>query len=223
MRPATLTVAIMCDPASSKKKGSDSTSMQVWGMDVARNRYLLDGYHHKMGLTERWVRMRDLWKKWSQAPGVQMVKVGYERFGLRDGIEHFEKMMEIEGISFPIVELAWPNEGPGAKYDRIQRLEPAFRGGKVILAAVVEKETRNQATLRERGESFRIYTPTRRLDHEQRAYSLNKVLLDEYLVYPYSPHDDALDCASRWDDMEIRPPIIIDERALEPETFDDGS
>lgn len=223
IRPSTLTVAIMCDPASSHKKGSDNTSIQVWGMDVARNRYLLDGYHHKMGLTERWIRIRDLYKAWSTAPGAQLVKVGYERFGMMDALEYFEQRMEIEGISFPITELAWPLEGPGSKYDRIQRLEPQFRNGKIILSAKLDKETRNQEMLRERGEAYRIYTPVRRVDHERVAYSLNKMLIDEYLFYPFSTHDDALDCASRWDDMEMRPPVVVDQKSLEPEVFQDGA
>src|SRR6202171_3737325 len=81
IRPATLTVAIMCDPASSRKKSSDDTVIHVWGMDTARNRYLLDGYHHKMGLTERWTHIRDLRKKWTDTPGIQFIKVGYERYG----------------------------------------------------------------------------------------------------------------------------------------------
>jgi hypothetical protein len=222
VRPSTLTVAIMVDPASSRKKGSDSTVMHVWGMDVARNRYLLDGYHHKMGLKERWVHLRDLFVKWSAAPGVQLVKVGYEKYGMQSDIEYFEERMEDEKRHFPITELSWPREGPGSKIDRIQRLEPDFRNGRILLAAVCEKETRNQATLRERGEEHRIYTPTRRMDEMGRAYSLNTRLLQEYLVYPFSPHDDALDCASRWQDMDMRVPIIIDERHLEPESFVDG-
>jgi hypothetical protein len=36
-----------------------------------------------MGLTERWVHLRDLRKKWAESPGIQMVKVGYERCGGR--------------------------------------------------------------------------------------------------------------------------------------------
>jgi hypothetical protein len=48
-------------------------------------------------------------------------------------------------------------------------------------------------------------------------------LLDEYMVYPYSAHDDGLDTASRWNDMGMYPPLIIDERDFEPEVFVDGS
>jgi hypothetical protein len=35
---------------------------------------------------------------------------------------------------------------------------------------------------------------------------LNKKLLDEYLVYPYSAHDDGLNSASRGNDMNMHPP-----------------
>jgi hypothetical protein len=48
-------------------------------------------------------------------------------------------------------------------------------------------------------------------------------LLDEYMVYPYSAHDDGLDTASRWNDMGMYSPLIIDERDFEPEVFVDGS
>jgi len=222
IRPATMTVAIMCDPASSHKKGSDDTVIHVWGMDTARNRFLLDGYHHKMGLTERWTRIRDLRKKWSDTPGIQLIKVGYERYGSTSDLEYFTERMEIEQNFFEIVELAWPLGGSGSKYDRIQRLEPDFRQGKIHLAALVQTETQNQQAIREQGQAFRIYAPTRRMDHEGHAYSLNKKLLDEYMVYPYSAHDDGLDTASRWNDMNMRPPEIIDERRLEPECFVDG-
>jgi phage terminase large subunit-like protein len=223
IRPATLTVAIMCDPASSRKKGSDDTVIHVWGMDVARNRFLLDGYHHKMGLAERWVHIRDLRAKWRDTPSVQLIRVGYERYGSTSDLEYFTERMEIEKNFFEIVELAWPLEGPGSKYDRIQRLEPDFRQGKIYLAAIVRTETKNQQAMREQAQAFRIYAPTRRVDHEGNAYSLNKKFLDEYVVYPYSAHDDGLDTASRWSDMDMRPPEIIDQHDLEPECFADGS
>jgi phage terminase large subunit-like protein len=223
IRPATLTVGIMCDPASSRKKGSDDTVIHVWGMDTARNRFLLDGYHHKMGLTERWQRIRDLRKKWADTLGVQMIKVGYERYGSTSDLEYFTERMEIEKSFFEIVELAWPLEGPGSKYDRIQRLEPDFRQGKIYLATLLQVESANQAAMRAQGQDFRIYTPTRSTDHDGNVYSLNKKLLDEYLVYPYSAHDDGLDTASRWSDMDMHPPEIIDERDLVPDCFVDGS
>lgn len=230
IRPSTLNVYILCDPASSKKRGSDRTAMLVIGIDAARNKYLLDGYIHKMGLTERWKKLSDLWKKWTQEPGVQLVKVGYERFGMRDALEHFEERMEVERIGFEIVELAWPEDSTRAKYDRIQRLEPDFRGGKWFFAdqQPVDTEgrtveTKAQAAVRAAGQAYRVFTPTRRRDHENNVYSLNKLLFDEYVPYPYSAKDDGLDCLSRIYDIDPAPPVLIDHGSLEPEVFADGA
>jgi hypothetical protein len=223
IRPSTLNVYIMCDPASSRKKGSDRTAMLVVGIDAGRNKYLLDGYIHKMGLAERWQRFRDLHRVWSAMPGVQIVKMGYERFGMRDAMEHFEERMLVEGSGFEILELAWPSEGGNAKYDRIQRLEPDFRMGKWYFAASFEDETKAQRGVRESGQAYRIFEPVRRKDHEGNIYSLNKILFDEYVPYPYSAKDDGLDCLSRIYDMDPAPPVLIDRESLEPETFVDGA
>lgn len=231
IRPATLTVGIMCDPASSKKKASDDTVMHVWGMDSARNRYLLDGYHHKMDLSERWRNFRDLHKIWSQMPGVQLCKMGYERFGSTADLEYFTEQMEREKYHFEITELSWPRESEDkSKFDRIQRLEPDARNGQLYFALKpsVDNEgrptlTREQEAMRIAGQGFRVWMPTRRRDHNGKMYTLQVKFFAEYRLYPFSPHDDGLDCASRWMDMDMRPPVIIDERTLEPEVFSDGS
>jgi hypothetical protein len=229
IRPSTLNVYIMCDPASSRKKGSDRTAMYAVGMDAARNKYLLSGYHHKMGLAERWQKLSGLWKFWVSMPGVQIVKVGYERYGLLDAMEHFEERQLIEGLGFEILELAWPAEGGNAKYDRIQRLEPDFRAGKWWFAGSYEPElpggadTRNQRMVREAGQAYRIFEPTRNKDAEGNVYSLNKQLFDEYVVYPYSAKDDGLDCLSRIYDMDPAPPVILEREALAVEDFVDGA
>ena len=133
VRPATLNVYILCDPASSKKKGSDKTAIPVIGLDAAGNKWLLDGWHHKMGLAERYRRIKELRKVWMRMPGVQSVKVGYERYGSTSDLEHFEIEMQRDKDEFEITELAWPREGPGSKTDRVQRLEPDFRNGRFYL------------------------------------------------------------------------------------------
>lgn len=222
IRPRTMNVYILCDPASSHKKGSDRTAMPVVGIDAANNKYLLDGFHHRMGLAERWTKIKTLRRKWRDMPGVQLVRVGYERYGMRDALEYFEEQMRLSGDSFELVELAWPSEGPGSKLDRIQRLEPDFRNGRWLLAAQVEQETRNQRMVRENGESFRILSPVKQRDENGELYALNRGFLDEFLVYPFARHDDFLDAMSRIYDIEPMPPTIIDERALEPEVYSDG-
>jgi len=224
IRPATLNIYILCDPASSKKKGSDRTAIAVIGVDAGLNKYLLDGYHHKMNLRERWTAIKNLRRHWMNQPGVQTVEVGYERYGMRSDIEHFEEKMEEDQDSFEIKELAWPNEGPGSKYDRIQRLYPDFSHGKFYLPRLIKDggETAKQKKMRDIGQPYRIMRPVRRRDHEGNIYSLNKGFLEEYLVYPFAVHDDFLDAASRIHDMDYKAPIIVSEFDLEPEVYEDG-
>jgi phage terminase large subunit-like protein len=222
IRPATLNVYIMVDPAHSKKKGSDNTAMAVIGVDAGNNKYLLDGYRHKMGLRERWEALRGLRKVWLAQPGVQMVRVGYERYGMQADLEYFEEQMQRDKEAFEIAELNWTSDGAQAKDDRVQRLQPDFMAHKFFLATVTPTETANQRRIREQGQPFRIFKPVQRRDHEGNVYSLNKGFLEEYLTYPFSAKKDLIDATSRLYDMEPLPPQIIDERMLEPETYADG-
>lgn len=232
--PLTLNVYITVDPASaSRKKGTDSTAIAVTAIDSARNKYLVDGYRHKMNLQQRWAAIKQLRTKWMQRPGVQMVRVGYERYGMDSDFDYFEERMLIEKDAFEIVELAWPREGPGSKFDRVQRLVPDFLQGRYYLAKLcvragedgkpVPYETADQTRMRAIGQPFRIFAPPRQRDHNGRAYSLNKAFLEEFLVFPFAAHDDLIDGASRIYDMEPVPPVLIDSDALEPEVFADGS
>lgn len=222
VRPSTLNVYILADPAGSRKKGTDSTAIVVLGVDAAWNLYLLDGYRDKLKLHDRWQAIRGLRRRWMREPGVQLVRVGYERYGLQSDIEHFELEMQRDKDAFEIVELAWPREGPGSKYDRIQRLVPHFRAGRFYLAQVVQGETANQARMRAEGQPWRIFAPTRRPDYTGKMYSLNKSLITEYLTYPFSVHDDVLDACSRIYDIDATAPVVIDREALLPAIYEDG-
>jgi len=205
----------------------------VVGVDAGGNKYLLDGYRHKMGLKERWEALRGLRKVWMAQPGVQMVKCGYERYGMQADLEYFEEQMLKDKESFEIVELNWTHDGAQAKDDRVQRLQPDFAAKKFFMAMVcvrkdeagnpVPYETANQKKVREGGQAFRIFNPVKRRDHEGNIYSLNKGFLEEYLTYPFSAKKDLIDATSRLYDMEPVPPIHIDERALEPQIFEDGA
>ena len=56
--------------------------MSVIGVDQGGNKYLLDGVRHRMKLTDRWeLHQVSFKRKWEAHPGVQMVKIGYERYG----------------------------------------------------------------------------------------------------------------------------------------------
>lgn len=228
IRPKTLNIYIMGDPARAKKKNSDKTAIAVIGYDAGRNKYLLDGYHHRMNLRERWVALKNLYQRWVAEPGVQVVRVGWESYGLQNDIEYFEERMEVDEIAFSIEELNWPNDDTNSKVDRIQRLVPDFMQGKFFLTGVYldnegkPVETKNQKKCREAGESYRILLPTRRMDENRTMYALNKGFLEQFFDYPFVPHEDLLDACSRIYDMDPRPPQLVNERDLMPEIYADG-
>jgi len=215
--PRTLNVYLMCDPASSRKKDSDYTAMAVIGVDYDRNKYLLDGVRQKLDLKGRWTALSALRRRWLNETGVQSVYVGYERYGMQSDLEYFEERMEIEGLAFPIRELAWPREGPGSKDDRIQRLLPDTKTGRFYLPAKVQAETSAQRRVREQGEPYRIAKPIRRKDQSGNLYDLSEIFTEEFRLHPFGSHEDLLDAVSRIYDMDYAPPVILDERALEPE------
>jgi hypothetical protein len=140
MRPRTLNVYIMGDYASGEKrdKKTDYSAFVAVGIDHAGNKYLLDGARYRMSLTERWAELKRLYNRWTKAEGVQMVNVGYERYGAQSDIQYFyEEMKKPDEPKFHITELNWPREGLGSKSARIQRLEPDFTANKFYLPAKV--------------------------------------------------------------------------------------
>jgi hypothetical protein len=223
IRPSILNVVVMCDPARSKKKDSDNTAFAVVGIDSASNKYLLDGFRHKMKLSERWEALKMLRRRWMSMPGVQLVKCGYEKFGAESDFDYFEERMKIEQHFFEIEELAWPREGGGSKIDRVQRLEPDFRMGRFKLPHGFDEKavTRNQRMVIEAGDGHRVGRNIVRRDENGRAYDLTKDFVDEFRLFPFGAKKDMVDVCSRIYDMEIPPPIMVDEQSLEPDYVED--
>ena len=219
VRPETLMVYLMVDPARSVKKDSDNTAMAVIGVDYAGNKYLLDGFDHKMDLQERWFRMRDLWKAWRNATGVQGIHVGYERFGAIADLDYFQERQKIEQASFEITPLEWPREGPGSKIDRVQRLGPDLRSHRFYVPYETDTEnlTRNQERMEADGYGYRISRPIRRRDENARVYDLTERFKAQVHGFPFVSKKDLIDAVNRIYDMEPRLPIIVDQDQLEPE------
>lgn len=216
IRPMTLNVYILGDPADSKEKTSSNTAFAVVGVDAAMNKYLLDGACHKMNLRERWQMLKGLHRKWSQTPGIQLVKVGYEKYGMQADLQHFEQQMELEKYAFPIQEVNWTRDGINVKDDRIRRLVPDLESWRFFWPYQGD-ETSVQRKARAAGQEFLVSQPIKRKNHEGRIYNLVEwVVANEYTLFPATTQKDFLDALSRLYDMDPKPPIIYDERELVP-------
>lgn len=234
VRPVVMNVYILGDPSRGRNKTSDRTALVAIGVDTAGNKFILDGYCHRMALSERWQRLRDLHRKWSNAPGVQLVKVAYERYGAQSDDEYFQERMRIEGVRFEIEELNWTGErGLESKKHRVERLEPDFRNGhffvpgKVWHAGVeggvarwwIEEGSeeihyealpaphRLERQVRLTGELWRLFDPIRRIDEDGNIYDMTRVFFEELAFFPFSPRDDLIDAVSRIYDVEPTPAV----------------
>ena len=135
--PAVMNVYILVDPSKGATQTSDRTAIAVIGIDQGGNKYLLDGYRHRMRLYERFDHVKALRRKWEAHPGVQIVKVGWERYGKDVEIEAIEEIQLRDGDQFKIEELNTPRQGAHSKIHRIERLEPDFKVGRFLLPRVV--------------------------------------------------------------------------------------
>jgi hypothetical protein len=223
VRPETINVCILVDPANSKKKESSNTAMAVMGLDANWNKYLLDGACHKMSLTERWQMLKYLRFKWLRQPGVQVVRIGYERYGMQADIEHFQEMMRIEKCDFPIEEVSWSRETTTqAKDDRIRRLEPDARNWRLFFPHKGEVTATQQQAI-SRGKSHLVAKPIKRKNENGELYDLVEYLTkNEWLFFPATTRKDFMDAMSRIYDLEnLSPPAVYDPESLLPEYADD--
>lgn len=251
LRPTLLNVYILVDPSMGRNKTSDRTAIPVIGIDSNENKVLLDGYCHRMPLSERWTRLRDLHRKWSKMPGVQLVEVGVERYGMQSDIEYFEERMRIERYHFSIKELSWTGERGGeSKKARVGRLEPMFREGSFLVPGRVWHPTLGNAENHARwhleegsdeikykadaglskreqqakanGERWRLVEPIMRRDEDGNPYDLTRVFFEEFALFPFSPRDDLLDAMSRIADMDARAPVPFEQMTVEVPDYVDS-
>jgi hypothetical protein len=174
--PSPLNVYMLVDPSKGKGQRSDRTAIAVIGIDQSGIKYFLDGYCHRMTLSERWERMKELKRKWENHRGVQMVRVGYEQYGMVDDIGVMEELMLRERNRFEIIELRTPETGGHSKRDRIERLEPEFRGGRFRFPILVHNPGG--------GSSFwSVWTEERRAQQTakkriQRGYHIGEIIYE---------------------------------------------
>jgi len=169
---------IVVDPANEKNKRSDYTAIIVFGVGEDGNYYVLDIIRDKLSLTERVKMLFDLFREY------RPLRVGYEKYGMSTDIEHIQTMMKAEQFRFDIIPLV----GNVSKADRIRKLIPLAEQGKIYLPYEREILHKNWE-----GRDY---------------YPIKDFVNNEYLTFPFCPHDDVLDAMSRMvdQDMSVRMP-----------------
>lgn len=159
---------ILVDPANSRKRGSDYTAMWVVGLNHDRNLHVLDMVREKLELQERCATLFNLHKKWKPISGTL-----YEEYGLSADIAYIKEKMGGLGDELPYRFPITPVGGNVKKEDRIRRLEPWFREGRIR----IPREIIGRSDGRER--------------------NLVEIFEEEYKAFPGAVHDDLFDALAR--------------------------
>lgn len=172
--PEGLAEYLLCDPASAVKKKNDFTVIERWGVDSEMNFYLIDGVRDKLLSNDRVDLYIAMAKQCKRLKGAK-----YEVIGGRHG--------DLENIRIKFLQEKFPLEPretkatTSSKTDRIeQRLTGQFHAGKIFLPYKLPKVYR----------------------YDGRSYDFVEEYLLEYRQFPFSEHDDILDCHSQLFDGE---------------------
>lgn len=160
---------ICVDPASTTKKKSDYTVITRWGVDDRGRTYLLQGVRDKLTTFQR---IDLLFEFVSRATNLRWVK--YEVIGGRHGdLEVIEqKKVQLQKF-FDVKETKGTTH---SKADRIeQRLVGQYHAGNVLLPQ----------------EDYFISK------YDGKVYNFVQLLKLEYLQFPFTEHDDILDCQAQ--------------------------
>ncbi len=153
-------IFIFVDPATTKNKNSDYTSIAVIGLrprpttgtstvsymtdkqkTMNLEKYLLDGVRDRMNLSETWDALKGMYLKWEEFLSLYgnnkyTINVYYEKYGQQRDTEVLKTLQERDGIHFDI-NIVGGNQSP--KEDRIGRLIPDLKVGNFKIPYFVEK------------------------------------------------------------------------------------
>ena len=166
---------ICVDPASTQKKKSDYTVIERWGIDHEGCHYLIEAVRDRLTSFER---IDALFRIAKNSKNLRWVK--YEVLGGRHGdLEVIKEKQIKEGFSFFIKET---KSTTSSKRDRIeQRLVGPYYAGKILLPRILPY--------------FSKYT--------SRTHDFVQELKLELLQFPFTEHDDILDCQSQMFEEEL--------------------
>lgn len=153
-------IFIFVDPATTKNKNSDYTSIAVVGVrakttnatggsvqymtdkqrSLSLEKFLLDGVRDRMNLSETWDALKNMYLKWEQfldyyGNNKFTLNVYYEKYGQQRDTEVLATLQERDKVFFEIHTTG----GKVSKEDRILRLIPDLKTGNFKIPYFVEK------------------------------------------------------------------------------------
>ena len=156
---------IVVDPANEKNKRSSYTVMWVIALGEDGNMYVVDGVVDRIHLESRVNKLFELVRKWKP------YEVRYEKYALQADTQYIQILQDRRNFRFNLIEVG----GSVKKEDRIERLIPHFKDGKVW---------------------FPNSMPY--LDESGRSMDLTREFIRrEYLHFPNTQYMDMLDSLSR--------------------------
>ena len=183
--PTTMTKYLLCDPAGSKNKSSDSTVMAVIGCSPQRQFYLLDMIRDKLDVYERFQMLKELYIEHDP------YDCYYEVQALNSDLEVFDREMEREKFFFLISKFS--SNVNNSKRKRI-----------MALGALMRK--RNFLIPREL-----YYTDITGVERELISEFIN----EEYTKFPHNKaHDDMLDCMAMIQKIDVIFPEETEEPVI---------
>ena len=166
---------ICVDPASTQKKKSDYTVIERWGVDSDGNHYLLEAIRDKLTSFQRIDRLFTIVKN-----SKNLKWVNYEVLGGRHGdLEVIKERQAREQLFFMVKET---KATTAAKEDRItQRLQGPYNAGVVYLPRTLSYKS----------------------EFDSRVHDFIQEMKLEILQFPFTEHDDILDCQSQMFQEEL--------------------
>lgn len=180
--PKPCNLYLTVDPAEGKedaiKNDNDYTAMCVWALAPDQNMYVIDGLRERLNPTDRVDKLFELHRKWTGKTGKPM-KVGYEGINPSSDQHYIAKKQTQENYRFPITELPPKGQKRLSKIEKIRRLIPEFEQGRIWLPDDIFYKS-DKGLLR----NF-----------------IGDMIEQEFLFFPFAPHDDFLDAMSMIFDM----------------------
>ena len=174
---------ILCDPAKGDedaiKNDRDYTAMVVWALAPDQNYYLVDGLRERLNPTERVQALFDLHKKWNEKTR-KPAKVGYEDIGMMADSHYIQERQRLENYRFGMTALPPKGQKRLNKIQKIRRLVPTIEQG-------------------------RIWLPNDMMYKDYKGLPRNfisDIVEEEFLLFPFAPHDDFLDAMAMIFDMQ---------------------